>query len=243
MRHNTLNLYGCSLLALTLAGCVLGTKVGDIQDSDSGGEMTEGHSSGAPDTATSAGEADTELTGSSSGGAPDACAGLDEAACVADPGCRTQLGSAFDFPGCTEAPQFLGCLAQDTACDLAIIPVCRDGTDEVYLNSDGCVPAGFSPCETALPLCGACEGLPEPACLADEACQGLYGAPHVEQDGKLCVAEPTVFLACAANGGACPPFVPTVCPEGDPETRFNVPSGCIPFGFEVCEGAETPECP
>lgn len=264
MTTNTLNFCGSALLALTLSACVLGTKVGDIVDTDSSGEMTDGKTSGEPETGTT-GADETGVTGSStggptdgcevpdgagcaassSGGGPDGCAALDEAGCASTPVCQPQLGSAYDFVGCPAGPQFLGCIASDTACDTALTTVCRDGTDEVYLHSDGCIPAGFSQCETSLPLCGACDGLQEPACLADEACKGQYGAPHVEQGGEVCVdfAQP-VFLACAAKDLACPPFVPTVCPEGDPETRFDVPSGCIPFGFEICEeGAGTPECP
>ena len=38
----------------------------------------------------------------------------------------------------------------------------------------------------------------------------------------------------AGAGGA-------VCPAGNPDQKFAVPSGCIPFGSEVCDGG-APEC-
>ena len=261
---------GVLSVALGLSACVLGTKVGELPgvsaggettgeaggtDSDSsggqsssGGSQTGGPDTGDSETATegpvSASETATEGPITTTGPLPGECEGLDEAACEAMPECRPQHGSAFAFAACPVGPQFLGCIASDQACDQALTTVCRDGTDEVYLNTDGCIPAGFSACETALPLCGECEGLTEAECLAEpEGCQGLYGSPHIEVEGMECVDfAQKVFLACAANGGACPPFVPTVCPEGDPDTRFDVPAGCIPFGFEVCEGG-APECP
>jgi hypothetical protein len=251
---------GVLSLALTLSACVLGTKVGDLPgvtsdasesgDTGTGGDSSSDATSG-PDTGSDTATdgpvttSDTATDGpvTTTGASPGMCEGLDEDTCQAFAECRAQYGSAFAFAECPIGPQYLGCIASDQACDLALTPVCRDGTDEVYLNSDGCVPAGFSACATALAPCGECEGLAEAECLAQPAgCQGLYGAPHIEVEGMECVDfEQQVFLACAANGGACPPFVPTVCPAGDPDTKFDVPSGCIPFGFEVCDGG-APEC-
>lgn len=247
---------GALALALSLSACVLGTKVGDLPEGTGGTEAagTGGDSSGKQSSSGGATETegpvssgdDTATDGpvTSSGPLQGACEGLDEATCAAVPECRVQLGSAFRFMDCPVGPQFLGCIAAETACDEALTPVCRDGTGEVYLNNDGCVPAGFTQCATELPLCGACDELNEEECLAQpQECQGLYGAPHVEQQGVECVDfTQSVFLACAANGGACPPFVPTVCPIGDPSTKFDVPSGCVPFGFETCEPG-APECP
>lgn len=252
----------CASLVAGSAGCVLGTKVGDLPGaSTSGSESdTDGMSSDGPETGTSgepvtggttgtSGEPETGgNTGTSgepatTGVQPGMCEGLDEATCKATPACREVLASAFDFEGCSAEPTFIGCIPADMACDLAITTVCREGTDEVYLNNDGCLPPGFSVCETDLALCGSCETLDEAECLAQMAeCRGLFGAPHVEGGGKVCVDfAQQVFLACAAKEGACPPFVPTVCPNGDPDTKFDVPSGCIPFGFESCEGG-TPAC-
>lgn len=257
---------GVLSVALGLSACVLGTKVGELPgvsetgettgeaggtDSDSSGGQSSSDgpqttqsatATGSPDTSESATATEGPIT--TTGPLPGECEGLDEAACEAVPECRPQRGSAFAFAECPVGSQFLGCIPFDQTCDQALTTVCRDGTDEVYLNTDGCIPAGFSACETALPLCGECEGLTEVECLAEpEGCQGVYGSPHIEVEGMECVDfAQKVFLACAANGGVCPPFVPTVCPEGDPDTKFDVPSGCIPFGFEVCEGG-APECP
>jgi hypothetical protein len=247
-------------LALTLSACVLGTKVGDLPGESTGETPdTDGASSGAGatgNTGTSGEPASTSNGGTSgavstsngdtgsTGGEPGMCEGLDEAGCAATPTCRAVHGSAFDFEGCATGPQFLGCISDLMPCDLALTTVCREGTDEVYLNTDGCMPDGFAPCQTELALCGSCEALSEEECLAEpQECQGLYGAPHVEQQGAECVDfKQQVFLACAANGGACPPFVPTVCPKGETAPQFDVPSGCIPFGFETCEGG-APACP
>lgn len=252
----------CASLVAGLPGCVLGTKVGDLPgESTSTGESagttdTDGVSSGkdsaTAEDATSQGATGAPETGgdtgtsgepATTGAQPGMCEGLDEATCKATPACREVHASAFDFAGCSAEPQFIGCIPAEMACDLAITTVCREGTDEVYLNNDGCLPAGFSVCETDLALCGSCETLNEAECLAQMAeCRGLFGAPHVEGGGKVCVDfAQQVFLACAAKEGACPPFVPTVCPNGDPDTKFDVPSGCIPFGFETCEGG-TPAC-
>lgn len=264
--RNTSNFRGLCFhlsVALTLSACVLGTKVGDLPDeTTSAGDSTdatgtEGASSGGKDSSSSGqtgitegetstagpGETSTAGPGETTGGPSDECEGLDEATCKANPVCDVMLGSAYDFEGCPVGPQYLGCMVANKGCDEAEKTVCRDGTDEVYLRNNGCVPLGFSECETPLALCGSCEALTEAECLAEaEECQGLYGAPYVEQQGAECVDfGQQVFLACAANGGACPPFVPTVCPEGELAPRFDVPSGCIPFGFETCEGG-APVC-
>lgn len=139
---------------------------------------------------------------------------------------------------------YLGC-GLEMACDAVLLTVCRDGTDEVYQLPSGCLPPGFTACETMLGLCaGACLGLDEAACAAEPGCKSIAGNPHVMQGGGFCVDDQSpVFLACDVDGGACPPSVPTVCPEGQPDQRFDVPSGCIPPGFMVCDGGGTPACP
>jgi hypothetical protein len=159
--------------------------------------------------------------------------------------CMPLYGVAYDFPGCSEGQVFLGCSGPD-GCDDAEATFCKDGTDEVYRRPDSCTPPGFSPCaEPALAFCGSCEALDEAACLTEpEECQPIYGAPHVELEGEMCVDyEALKFLLCISNGGACPPSVPTLCPIGSPEEAYDVPSGCVPPGFEQCEGAGTPQCP
>ncbi len=248
-------------VALALSACVVGTKVGDLPEETAsaadtmdttgtaggstgttGGGSTEGKdsstdgkdSSGGPQTDTSD---STGLPLPITTDGPAECEGLDEAACGATPGCWVLHGEAYAFEGCPALPQYLGCKV-DTGCSEDEISVCRDGTDEVYWRPDGCIPPGFSQCETPLARCGSCEALDEVTCQDDgDLCAPLYGAPHVLQDGEMCVDfEKGVFLACAPSE-PCEPWVPTVCPIGDPEPRFDVTSGCIPFGFEVCEGA------
>ncbi len=252
-------------VALTLSACVIGTKVGDLPDESAsaadttdttgtaGGSSgsTDGDSTDGKDSSTdgkdSSGGPQTDTTDSTGipvpiTGGPGECEGLDEAACAADPGCSTLHGEAYAFEGCPTLPQYLGCMVGN-GCSEDEISVCRDGTDEVYWRPDGCVPAGFTECGI-IPLarCGSCEALDEAECQDNvDMCQTLYGSPHVVQDGEACVDfEKGVFLACASIE-PCEPSVPTVCPIGDLEPRFDVTSGCMPFGFELCEGG-APQC-
>lgn len=89
-----------------------------------------------------------------------------------------------------------------------------------------------------------CSGLEQEVCAATAGCKAILGAPHVSDGGGMCVDDKNqVFLACDVDSGACPPFIPTVCPEGQVEPQFDVPSGCIPPGFENCEGGGLPSCP
>ena len=89
-----------------------------------------------------------------------------------------------------------------------------------------------------------CAGLEQEVCAQTPGCKAILGAPHVIDGGGMCVDDKNqVFLACDVDGGACPPFIPTVCPEGQVEPQFDVPSGCIPPGFENCEGGGLPSCP
>lgn len=88
-----------------------------------------------------------------------------------------------------------------------------------------------------------CLGLEEEVCAATPGCKAILGAPYVLSGGGMCVDyQNQVFLACDVDSGACPPFIPTVCPEGQLEPQFEVPSGCIPPGFENCEGGGLPSC-
>ena len=258
-------------VALTLSACVVGTKVGDLPEesasaadtmdttgtdggSTSGGFTSGGFTSGgstdggSTDGKDSSGGPQTDTSDSTGTpepitGGPGECEGLDEAACGAAPGCWVLHGEAYAFEGCPALPQYLGCKV-DTGCSESPISVCRDGTDEVYWRPDGCIPPGFSECGIPpLARCGSCEALTEVACQDDgDLCEPLYGAPHILQQGEMCVDyEQGVFLACAPSE-PCEPSVPTVCPIGDPSMHFDVTSGCTPFGFQLCDGGGTPEC-
>lgn len=89
-----------------------------------------------------------------------------------------------------------------------------------------------------------CESLDEPTCLAEPACTAHHGAPHVMQNGTVCADfKNPQFLACGAAGPPCPPAVITVCPIGQPITAFDVASGCVPPGYEVCMDGPVAECP
>lgn len=89
-----------------------------------------------------------------------------------------------------------------------------------------------------------CESLDEPTCLAEPACTAHHGAPHAMQNGTVCADfKNPQFLACGAAGPPCPPAVITVCPIGQPITAFDVASGCVPPGYEVCMDGPVAECP
>lgn len=267
-----------SLLALTtalaLSACVLPTKLGELTEgedtaaepSTSAGASTssgatEGATAGlqetgetakpedtttteAPETGTTSEPEDTGSTGEALG-----CPALNEAECAAEPGCMTSHGTPYAFEACPEGPVYLGCLPA-SACDTVLLTVCLQGTTEVYQLDSGCVPEGFTPCESELEVCGAdeenCALLDEMACgTDDDLCEPIHGFMHVPDGDEMCVDFTTpIFLACALMiDGACPPpFVPTVCPIGNPGEQFDVPSGCIPPGHMACDGGGTPEC-
>ncbi|MBA3545589.1 MAG: hypothetical protein H0T76_03815 [Nannocystis sp.] len=250
--------------ALALSACVLPTKLGEVTDGDdtaaepstsAGVSTTSGATEGAtaglqetgettkPDNTTSTSEPeDTGDTGPAFG-----CEDLSEAECAAEPGCMTSHATPYAFEECPEGQVYLGCLPA-SACDLALVTVCREGTDEAYQLDNGCIPAGFVPCESEQELCGQdeqdCALLDEQACADDgDFCESIHGFMHVPVGDDMCVDFKTqIFLACVLMDGACPPFVPTVCPIGKPDQQFDVPSGCIPPGHEICDGAGTPQC-
>lgn len=258
-------------LALLFA-CELPTKIGDLPTTDSDptdSDATDSDSTDGTDSDPATTGKDTETPGTASATSDDpdtdgpgtlstttadpsdtdpgttgsACDGLDEAACLETPACMANYGRAFAFEQCPVGLVYLGC-SIEMSCDAALIPVCKDGTDEVYQKTDGCVPPGFTACETDLGLCeGDCGALTEDECALDfDLCTPIHGAPHVEAQGEICVDfSQQVFLACAAIDGACPPFVPTVCKLDDPDQVFDIPSGCLPPGFEQCD-QPAPEC-
>lgn len=244
-------------LLFTLSACAIIGDPKDPNESDSGTST-----SGTAGTSTSTGTAGTATTGvtGSTGDTtgsttdprptsgpttgPIGCTGLDELACADTLGCRPVLGVPFDFGGCAPNPAFLGCI-DDVGCDDALTVVCRDNSLEVYQLPDTCIPPGFSPCDTDLPLCeDACLGLDEQACLDDFACSGHYGAPHVMQNDMLCADYNNLeFLACQKLLPPCPPVVLTVCPIGQPDSAFEVASGCLPPGYENCGDGVIASCP
>jgi hypothetical protein len=198
----------------------------------------------APSTDTST-TADTPTTGTTAPGSTttsDACEAQAEAACTGE--CMPILGQNYEFEGCSVGPVFLGCIPL-TACDDTLTDVCDVDSGAAFQLPNGCIPPGFLPCAPGGLLCGAgdnCEALGEAQCMA-AGCTPISGAPHVMMGDQVCVdfAQP-VFLGCLVGGIACPPSVPTVCPEGQPDIAFDVPSGCLPPGHVVCD-APAPECP
>lgn len=127
------------------------------------------------------------------------------------------------------------------------------GGEPVTMGATGSGAADESTTQAPLDLGGVetgtggsmdCAGLEQEVCAQTPGCKAILGAPHVIDGGGMCVDDKNqVFLACDVDGGACPPFIPTVCPEGQVEPQFDVPSGCIPPGFENCEGGGLPSCP
>lgn len=255
---------------LALVACELPTKLGELSATDSDGttvaastaDSTDGVSStgqtggpdpgttstGGPDPATTVGPdqttGDTMAVEESETGTPAPCDLLPNMEECMQNGCVAHFGIAYDFPGCAEGSVFLGC-SDPQDCDDAPHIFCKDGTDEIYKTHDGCHPAGYSECEPVTDVfCGQCEALDEAGCLAEPTdCQPIYGAPHVDVRGEVCVDYDDMhFLRCIANGGACPPNIPTICRIDQPDEPYDSPSGCIPLGFEECEGAGTPAC-
>jgi hypothetical protein len=203
--------------------------------------------SSGSDTGTDAGtEPDTDpSTDPSTTGLGDGCASLVQGECEADPDCVAVVGQPEDFAGCMPGKQYLGCI-ESASCDQAETTVCKDGSDEVYKIPNGCIPEGFSMCDgTGKPCEGGgvvCEGLGEDACKAEE-CAAILGAPHIMKDGGICADYVNQeFLACVGNDVACPPVVQILCPAGQMEPVWDVPSGCIPDGFETCAADLVPEC-
>mgnify|MGYP000653278655 CR=1 FL=1 len=230
---------------------------GNMSVSETGGSASAatGESGGEPNTdpgsSLSESSSDpTSATGETGGSSPsetglaDGCEALDAATCKQDPDCMAQSGLVLEFEGCTPGQQFLACM-DNIGCDDVLVTVCKDGTDEVYQLPNGCVPPGFTPCDAAKEPCGGgglkCAQFGEADCKA-MGCTPISGAPHVVQDGGMCAdAMNPEFIGCLEPDAACPPVVATVCPEGQKMPSWDVPSGCIPAGFEAC-GMNLPEC-
>jgi hypothetical protein len=218
--------------------------VAETSGDTGGGGSNSGTTTAGPSTSTGVGPTGDPGTGPDTG-LGDGCEAFhDEKSCGSDPDCMPIVGEAQDFPGCSADPQFLACV-DAMACDDVLLTVCRDGTDEVYQLSSGCFPPGFTPCDGPGQACGVedCSvHLSEVECK-EAACAPILGAPHVEMNGGVCADFKNMeFLGCFDPDMPCPPAVPTVCPAGKPEPAWDVPSGCVPAGFEVC-GELAPECP
>lgn len=241
--------------ALALSACELPTKIGDLKGDESTGADTgttaepEQTTGDDPDDVTGKPE-QTTVTPDETTGAPDettgtpaACESLDATECAAQAGCMPANGVIYEDGACNVEPEFLGCLPE-MPCDAVILTICRDGTDEVYQLFDGCVPAGFTPCEVDLEPCpDACAGLIEVDCAEIPECLPIYGSPHITENGMACVdTEIAAYLGCQTDNGACPPFIPTICAPDAPDQPFDSNSGCIPPGWTECDGAGTPPC-
>jgi hypothetical protein len=167
-------------------------------------------------------------------------------ACAQDPDCMAIVGVVQEFAGCTAGEQFLACVPA-MPCDAVLTTVCRDGTDEVYELADGCVPPGFSPCDGPGVACGGgtstCADIVDEAACQAAGCGPIQGFPHTFEGDVECVDfDAPKFLGCFDPETPCPPVVLTVCPEGQKEPVFDVPSGCPPAGFEDCGDGGVPEC-
>lgn len=186
---------------------------------------------------TSAGTTAEATSATTSGPTPIDCLEFNEQDCVASPGCMAYYGSAYEFPGCPSGLQFLGC-TDEIVCEHDKHTFCREGTDEAYeVVGTTCEPPGFVQCEPpGVAFCDSCGTLDEAGCLAEPSeCQPIYGAPHIEVDGQICADYfAQEFLACQANGGACPPAIPVVCDPDEPDQAYDSPSGCIPAGWSEC---------
>jgi hypothetical protein len=247
------------LIVLALAACegggkttssATGTGTDSTTEGNSAGTTTDGPSTSAGSstsaTATSTTTASTTVeptTAATTSDDPPVCSTLGEIECALAEHCMSIIGDPLNFPGCTPGPKFLFC-NEIVTCDAVIITVCQlDGT-ESYQLQNGCIPPGFEPCDLDIGLCGAdCLGQDEQTCLDDPDCVAVFGAPHTTQNGMECSDfKNPEFLACDVAGPPCPPAVVTVCPEDQPDTAFDVASGCTPPGFVSCGDGPLPEC-
>lgn len=107
-----------------------------------GTSSTTDATTGTTDTTT---EGTSSTTDATTGGL--ACADLDEKACAADPACMVIAGAPIDVPNaCTKPSLFLEC-TDAMICGDAITYACPEGTKDVHLFLDTCIPAGFVPCD------------------------------------------------------------------------------------------------
>lgn len=242
------------LLTLALAACEGGGKSTTSSDSGTGTDSTtESNSAGTTtgsDPSTSAATTSTSpttttdpTTSTTTSTDPPVCSTLNEIECALADHCMSIIGDPLGFPGCTPGPKFLFC-NEIVTCDAVIVTVCQTDGPESYQLQNGCIPPGFEPCEPDLGPCGAaCSGLDEQACQADPSCGPILGAPHTTKNGVQCSDFTNqTFLGCEPVEQACPPVITTICPEGQPDTAFDV-GGCVPAGFVTCGDGPLPECP
>lgn len=223
-----------------------GSSSGETGTETGGGVSNSGTTTNDPSMATSVGPTGDPDTGPATTGLGDGCdAFSNEKECAGDPDCMAVVGEAQDFAGCSAGPQFLACI-DAMPCDAVLVTVCRDGTEESYQLPNGCVPPGFTPCDGPGQACGGgggvCADLPTNEACKLAGCAPILGAKHTVIDGGICADFNNMeYLGCFDPEVPCPPFVPTVCPKGEKEPAWDVPSGCIPAGFEIC-GELAPEC-
>lgn len=241
------------LLSLALSACVTPKILGPNPDEEGGKDTEPGDESSADDTSdtdlTTAPDA-TDSTSDDPGASvtgdsptPAECDADTPEACEATPGCMTVFGAPEAFPGCSTEPQYLGCLPE-LPCDSILLTVCDDETDESYVLPDGCVPPGFSACPGRGTPCGedGCAGLGPDECAA-KGCTVINGAPHVvEKDATCADYDALEFLGCLPPETSCPPQVLILCPVGQVEPTWDVPSGCFVPGLEECGDAFVPAC-
>lgn len=241
--------------ALALGACELPAKVGDLPETgtdtaaetatDTGGDPSATGSESGDDTTgdipvdpTPGSGADTSDTGplETTGDPTDepaGCQALTLVECLADAACQPLYGEPLIPEGCMVGPQeFVTCLDAGLECDDAESIVCDD--EGGYKIPITCELPGLEPCT---PMCGdnECEGLDEASCGDNPLCKPVHGNPHVQGGVGVCVDEnTTAYLGCLLDTGACPPNIPTVCPEGAPDEAYSVPSGCVPSHFVPC---------
>ncbi len=252
------------LLTLALSSCVTPKVLGGNPEADTGKDTdtdtdtdaTLGATSepdattGGPDATT--GEISTTVDTADTGSkfdmmtpTPGDCEAASPDECEANPDCMPVFGEPEELEGCTPGPQYLGCLPQ-MPCDTVLLTVCDDETNAAFHLSNGCIPSGFTACEGTGVLCGGgtetCEGLDEAGC-EEAGCTSIFGAPHVVQDGIACADyDAFEFLGCLPPDTACPPVVAILCPAGQDEPAWDVPSGCNVPGFDSCSEQSVPAC-
>ncbi|MCC7386045.1 MAG: hypothetical protein IT384_29625 [Deltaproteobacteria bacterium] len=172
----------------------------------------------------------------------DPCAALDEASCIASPGCEPAYGSTCDPstgdrkapdtlycpeeecgapPPCDAEVTFLGCYTRPEQCPEVLCDIyCEYGHQ---LDANGCAICACNP-----PPSG-CDGLSEEQCLSTKGCAPIYNGG----------AAPCACPGCDPSSGV--PCEPCTC-EGD---RIAPPpdeyAGCVAIE-EPCANLSEGEC-
>ena len=178
---------------------------------------------------------------------PIVCADLSPDECGADELCQVINGTpqipddedACFNPGESTA---VGCMDANMACDdVLTFAQADDGSGEIHLFVDSCIPEGWSAldllnyevCEDEPASCA--EKTPE-QCVMDDSCEVISGVPQVADENEACYhpGEAT-DLGCRDAGLACMEALTFGIPSNDPAALHLFNNSCLPTGWESIE--------